>query len=72
MKKLFKWLFTDQSLHFKLQCRYNEGYAKGHSEGKSTISGLRVRVTVLEARMERLDKLVFELRTRGAGKNDST
>jgi hypothetical protein len=70
MKKFFKWLSSDPKLDRRLQCRYNEGYAKGWEKGKLSTVDLRVRVTTLEARMERLDKLMFELRTRGHDQDD--
>lgn len=73
MKKLFMWFCVDQKLQRKLQDRYNEGYVLGYDKGKQTWKSLSTRTTALEARVERLDKLVFELRTRGTGpKNDST
>jgi hypothetical protein len=72
MRKFLRWLYSDPKLHGMLQGRYNVGYAKGYSAGQLSIGGLRVRVAALEARAERLDKLVFELRTRGAGENDKS
>ena len=46
---------------------YDKGYAAGYDNGRLSVYGVRRRVTVLEARIERLDKLTTELRIREAG-----
>ena len=46
---------------------YEDGRKEGYEKGRLSLYGVLNRVTTLEARIERLDKLLTELRTKGAG-----
>ncbi len=46
---------------------YEDGKKEGYNKGRLSMYGVCVRVTTLEARIERLDKLLAELRSKGAG-----
>ncbi len=48
-------------------CGYEDGQKAGYDKGRMSMYGVCMRVTTLEARVERLDILITELRTRGAG-----
>ena len=46
---------------------YEDGQKAGYDKGRLSMYGVCIRVTTLEARVERLDVLITELKTRGAG-----
>ena len=46
---------------------YENGLKDGYNKGRLSMYGVCMRVTTLEARVERLDILITELRTKGAG-----
>ncbi len=46
---------------------YENGLKDGYNKGRLSMYGVCMRVTTLETRVERLDVLITELRTRGAG-----
>ncbi len=46
---------------------HEDGQKAGYNKGRLSMYGVCMRVTSLEARVERLDVLITELRTRGAG-----
>ena len=73
MRKLLQYFYHRRRVkhgkHFSLG--YDRGYEDGSKEryerGRLSLYGVLNRVTTLEARIERLDKLLTELRARGAG-----
>ena len=69
--RIFGWLrgrhYYDEGFSDGECSGYDKGYANGYDRGKLSVYDLRLRVTTLEARIERLDKLTTELRIREAG-----
>ncbi len=51
---------------------YEDGHKEGYERGRLSLYGVLRRVTTLETRVERLDKLLAELRTKGAGSEKTT
>jgi len=49
-------------------CGYEVGRKAGYADGKLSMSGLTVRVTTLEAVVERQAKSIQKLFTKGAGR----
>jgi len=47
---------------------YNAGFREGYDAGRTSTSGLRIRLTTLEARVERQAKSIQKLFTKGAGR----
>ena len=47
---------------------HDAGYVKGYDAGRMSTSGLRIRLTTLEAIVERQAKSIQKLFTKGAGR----
>jgi len=47
---------------------HNAGYIQGYDAGRASTSGLRIRLTTLEAVVERQAKSIQKLFTKGAGR----
>ncbi len=73
MRKLLQYFYHRKRVkhgkHFSLgyDRGYEDGRKEGYERGRLSLYGVLNRVTTLEARIERLDKLLTELRTKGAG-----
>ncbi len=51
---------------------YEDGQKAGYNKGRMSMYGVCIRVTTLEARIERLDKLLTELKTKNRGEHESS
>ena len=73
MRKLLQYFYHRKRMkrgkHFSLgyDRGHEDGRKEGYERGRLSLYGVLHRVTTLEARIERLDKLLTELRTKGAG-----
>ncbi len=74
MKKLLQYFCRRRLLkngkHFSngYDRGHEAGYKEGYAKGKFSVTGLTVRVTTLEARIERQATSIQKLFTKGAGR----
>ena len=74
MKKLLQFILrrklvkNGKSFCKGYDCGYETGRKDGYVAGKLSMSGLTIRVTTLEARVERQAKSIQKLFTKGAGR----
>lgn len=74
MKKLLRYIFHRRLVkNQKSFCKghdrgYEIGYRDGYAKGRFSVTGLTVRVTTLEAVVERQAKSIQKLFTKGAGR----